>query len=205
MVIWMRIFRGFLVLLGLALVGFNAWLYLFCKQQKGQIEAMNEQQKTQMQVISNKFQDQQDHLERLHKDLQDAQQQIKEDRDSLEAQKDALLQEVEKRQGVENQGKGIQKSLVDIKAEADAIKHDMKGWQKDYVAVLAELERKMDDGHQELKDFEKTLTDLNIPDLRDSIKALKDELQSLTRPAPITAAPADSGVPEKKAERADIY
>ena len=75
----------------------------------------------------------------------------------------------DKRQQVENESKSVQTSLVDIKAEADAIKQDMKGWQKDYVSVLAQLEKKMDDSQDEMKSIEDNLDALNIPELKENI------------------------------------
>jgi septation ring formation regulator EzrA len=108
-------------------------------------DTISKQQQIESQINSNKFKYQRDQIERLSKDLEDARQQIKGQKGALSDQKDALLQEAEKRQQVENTGKSIQISLVDIKAEADAIKQDIKGWQKDYVSVLAEFAQKMDD------------------------------------------------------------
>ena len=100
------------------------------------------------------------------------------------AQKDALLQEAEKRQQIENESKGIHNSLVDIKAETDAIKQDMKEWQRDYVTVLAELEKKMDESQDEIKSFEDNLTALNIPELKENIKSLKEREGSSDRYPP---------------------
>ena len=94
-----------------------------------------------------------------------------------------MLQEVEKRQQNENDGKNIQTSLVDIKAETDAIKQDMKGWQKDYVSVLAVLEKKMDNAQYEIKSFETNLTALNIPELKENINSLKADIEKINHPA----------------------
>ena len=87
---------------------------------------------------------------------------------------------------LEDENKSIQTSLVDIKAEADAIKQNMKGWQKDYVSVLAELEKKNDDAQNAIKSLEKNLAVLNIPKLKEDINSLKADIGKM--------AP----VPEKK-------
>ncbi len=120
---WANIFKVIILIIGIIVVAFNAQLYILCKQQKAEA-----------QVNSNKFKYQQDQIERLSKDLEDARQQIKNQNDVLADQKD--------------ESKGVQTSLVDIKAEADAIKQEVKGWQKDYVSVLAELKKKMDDSQE---------------------------------------------------------
>ncbi len=124
---------------------------------------MSDQQKVEAQVNTNKFKYQQDKIERLSKDLEDARQQIKDQNDALAQQKD--------------ESKNIQTSLVDIKAEADAIKQEVKEWQKDYVSVLAQLEKKMDDSQLEIKALEKNLTALNIPELKENIQSLKAEIE----------------------------
>jgi uncharacterized protein HemX len=135
-----NIFRGTILIIGIIVIAFNARLYILCKQQKNKINKMSDQQKAELQVSSNKFKYQQDQIERIGKDLEDARQQIKDQKDALADQKEAF--------------KNIQTSLVDIKAEADAIKEGMKGWQKDYVSVLGELEKKMDDLRVEIKSLE---------------------------------------------------
>ena len=119
---------------------------------------------------------------------------------ALDDQKEAFLQEVEKRQQVDNESKGIQTSLVDIKAETDAIKQDMKGWQKDYVSVLAELEKKMDDSQDEIKGLENNLMALNIPELKENINSLKADIEKITHP-PDNSLPDTPPAPEKKIER----
>jgi len=193
-----KFFKFIILFIGLLVIAFNAQLYNVFEQQKNEINTMNDLQKTDEQVNSNKFKYQQDQIERLGKDLEDAQQQIKD-------QKDALLQEAEKRQQVESQSKSIQTSLVDIKAEADAIKQDMKGWQKDYVTVLAELEKKMDSSQDELKHFEDNLNSLNIPELKENINSLKAEIEQMTHP-PDNGLPvaSSSSAPEKKIDRTEI-
>ena len=81
---------------------------------------------------------------------------------------------------LEDENKSIQTSLVDIKAEADAIKQNMKGWQKDYVSVLAELEKKNDDAQNAIKSLEKNLAALNIPKLKEDINSLKADIGKMT-------------------------
>lgn len=132
---WGNIFRGILLIIGIGAMIFMAELYIVCKQLRNEIDTISDQQKVDAQVNSNKFKYQQDQIEGLIRDLDDAQQQIK-------GQNDAMLQEIEKRQQVENENKGIQTTLVDIVAEADAIKQDMKGWQRDYATVLAQIEKR---------------------------------------------------------------
>ncbi len=156
---WDIFFKGVLLIMGLTLIAINFLLYNSFEEQKIVTANINKQQQVQAQVNDNKFKYQEDKIDQMNKDLQGALQQVKdqadalaEQKDSLAAQKDALLQEVEKRQQIENDSKSIQTSLVDIKAEADAIKLDMKTWQKDYVTVLAQLEKKMDDSQAAIKE-----------------------------------------------------
>ncbi len=120
---WANIFRGIILIMGIIVIAFNAQLYILCKQQKNGIDAISDRQKLEAQVNGNKFQYQQDQIEHLSKDLEDARQQIKNQNDAL----------------------------VDIQAQADAIKQEVKGWQKDYVSILAQLEKKMDDSRENIK------------------------------------------------------
>jgi FtsZ-binding cell division protein ZapB len=130
---WNIFFRIIILIIGAIAIAFDVLLYNFCEKQRIKNDNISQQQQIVEQQI---------------KGLNDSYVQQK---DALTGQKDALLQEVEKRQQIEDENKSIQTSLVDIKAEADAIKQDTKGWQKDYVSVLAELEKKMDDSRDELK------------------------------------------------------
>ena len=118
-------------------------------------------------------------------------------------QREALLQEIEKRQQVDLESKSVQTSLVDIKAEADAIKDNMKNWQKDYVSVLAQLEKKMDNSQYELKALETNLTALNIPELKENINSLKADIEKITQPTDNSVAKA---APEsnKKIDSTDL-
>ncbi len=190
-----KLFRVILLLIGIAVLSFNARLYYLYDQQTKAVNAIKDQQKMDAQVNSNKFKYQEDQMANLNKDLEDAQQQIKtqndaltDEKDALAAQKDALLQEVEKRQQVANESKSIQTSLVDIKAEADAIKQDMKEWQRDYVSVLAELEKKMDDSQAEIKS------------VNDNVNSLKADIEKVAHPMDSNVPPA----PEKKIERTEL-
>jgi chromosome segregation ATPase len=165
---WNNIFRVVILTIGLIVIAFNALLYNFYEQQKKAMNILSEQQKVESQISSNEFKYQQEKMENLSKDLDDARQQIKYQKAALADEKDAFLQEVEKRQQIENENKNVQTSLVDIKAEADAIKENLKGWQKDYVSVLADLEKKMDDSHDQIKS------------LKDNIDSLKDDIEKMT-------------------------
>jgi len=169
---WVNIFRVIILIIGIIVLAFNVELYIFCKQLRMETDIMSKQQQIEAQANSNKFKDQQDQIERLSKDLENAQQQIKD-------QNDALLQEVEKRQQVEDESKSIQISLVDTKAEADAIKQDMKGWQKDYVTVLAELEKKMDDSQENIKSLKADIEKITPPLLPQPDAQRQKELREL--------------------------
>jgi len=187
---WINIFKVFILIIAVVGVTFEAQLYILFKQQRTELDAVKSKLDVEAEFNTNKFKYQEDRIENLIKDLGDAQQQIKDQEDALNQQKeaiadqkDALAQESEKRQQIEDHDKGIQKSLVDITAQVDAIKQDMKGWQKDYVGVLADLEKKMDTSQQEIKDLESNLTALNIPELKKNINTLKAELEKLTQPS----------------------
>ncbi len=189
-------------------MAFNVLLYNFCEKQKAEIDAISKQFQIESKVNGNQFKYQQDQIERLSQDLADALQQVKaqkdvaaELKDVVTAQKDALLQEIGKRQQIENESKSIQTSLVDIKAEADAIKQDMKGWQKDYVSVLAQLDKKMDDSQGQIKSFGDYLAGLNIPELKESIKSLKTDIENISHPPDNDVANTLSS-PGKKIESA---
>lgn len=208
---WDKIFKVLVLILGIAVVSFDVLLYNFCETQKMAITAIGEQQKQEVKDNGSRFKYQQDQVERLSKDLEDAQKQltshedlINTQKDALADQKEALLQEVQKRQQVENDGKTIQSSLIDIKAQADAIKQDMKTWQKDYVAVLAQLEKKMDASQAETKSVEDNLVALNIPELKSNISSLKADIEKMAH-AP-EAIPTDALPPEKdkKIERLEM-
>ncbi len=176
------VFKVIILIIGIIVIAFNALLYNFCEKQKMQIEIIGKQQQIEAQVNNNKFKYQQEQIESLGKDLDRDQQQIKDQKDALADQKNALLKETEKRQQIENEGKNIQISLVDIKAEADAIKQEMKEWQKDYVSVLAELEKKMSDSQGEIKSLDNNLVSLNIPELKANINSLKADIEKITHP-----------------------
>lgn len=182
---WGNIFTVIILIIGIILIAFNAELYILCKQQKNEINAMSDQQNVELQLSKNRFKYQQDQIEHISKDLEDAQQQIKD-------QKSALA----------DQSQTIQTSLVDIKAEADAIKQDIKGWQKDYVSVLAELAQKMDDSQEEIKNLEGNLNSLNIPELKENIKSLRADIEKISHPTDndLSSTPP---VPEKKDNNED--
>lgn len=187
---WGIFLKVMILIIGAIAIAFDVLFYNFCEKQKMQIDTMSKQQQIDTQVNDNKFKYQQEQIERLSKDLEGALQQIKDQNDSyvqqkdaLTAQKDALLQEVQKRQQIENESKSVQISLVDIKAEADAIKQDIKGWQKDYVSILAELEKKMDDSQGEIK----------------SVKDDLDAFEKLTHP-PDNGLPKTLPAPVKQPE-----
>ena len=183
MKLWDNILKGVILAIGLGLIVFNVLLYNIYEQQKTTLNSVKDKLDVEAEFNSNKFKYQSDQIERLSKGIESAQQQIKSQNDDLAAQKDALLQEAEKRQQMESESKGIQNALVDIKAEADAIKQDMKGWQKDYVSVLAQLDKKMDDSQVETKSIETNLVALNIPELKENIKSLKVDIDKITHPA----------------------
>jgi len=187
---WANLFKVIFLIVGIIVLCFGANLYNLCDQQKAQIDNISKQQQLEAGANATKFKEQQEQIERIIKSLEGTVQQIKDQEDSIDqqkdaltAQKDALLQEVEKRQKMENESKSIQISLVDIKAEADAMKQDMKVWQKDYVSVLAELDKKMDDSQDAIKTLDNNLTALNIPELKENIKSLKVDIDKITHPA----------------------
>jgi len=185
---WVNIFRVIISLIGIIVIAFDAELYILCKQQGNTINTMSDQQKVELQVNSNKFKYQQDQIDHLSKDLEDAQQQVKDQKNALAGQKE--------------EDQSIQTSLVDIKAEADAIKQDIKVWQKDYVSVLAEFAQKMDDSHAEIKNLENNLNSLNIPELKDNINSLKDDIEKMAH-QPENSLPGTPLAPEKKDKNED--
>jgi len=148
--LWVNIFRGIVLLIGIVVIAFDAELYIYCKKQSVELNSLKDRLDVESEFNGNKFKYQQQQIESLRRDLDDARQQIKNQND---------------------ENKSIQTSLVDIEAEADAIKQDMKGWQKDYVTILAQIEKKMDDSGQELKG------------VQDSINSLKADVEKIT-PAP---------------------
>jgi uncharacterized phage infection (PIP) family protein YhgE len=186
MKIWSIIFRVIIAIMGVCVLTFNVLLYNFYEQQKKQLDSVKDRQEVESEFNTNKFKYQQDKLDKLAKDLEDAQRQIREQDDYLSNQKD--------------EDKNVQTTLVDIKAEADAIKQEMKGWQKDYVSVLAELEKKMDSSQDEIKKVDDTLIDLNIPELKDNINSLKSELERKAHTSDIDTS-GTLLVPEKKTDQ----
>jgi len=176
MKIWVNIFRGVILIIGVAAIGFDVLLYNSFEKQKMASDLINNQQQIEAKVNANKFKYEQEQMERLSKDLEDSNQKVKD-------QKDALLQEIQKRQQIENDSKMVQISLVDMKAQADAIKQDMMGWQKDYVSVLAQLEKKLDDSQDEIRSVKASLDTINIPELKNDIKSLKADIEKFTMPA----------------------
>lgn len=154
MKLWVNIFRGIVLIIGIIVIAFNAQLYLLCKQQSIELNSTKGQQDVESEFNSNKFKYQQDQIDRISKDIGDARQQIKDLKDA---------------------GKSIQTSLVDIKAEADAIKQETKGWQKDYVSVLAQLDKKMDDSQDETKRLEDRLDSLKADIAKIAQVKAKDE------------------------------
>ena len=191
--------KGLILIIGVLAIAFDVLLYNSYGKQKIEIETIRKQQQVETQVNDNKSKYQQELIERISKDLGSIEGQIKDQNDSLITQKDALLQEEEKRQQVDNENKSVQISLVDIKAEADAIKQDMKSWQKDYVTVLAELEKKMDDSQAEITSVKSNLDSLNIPELEKSINLLKTDIEKMMHPSD-NSSPNVLPAPDKKVE-----
>ena len=207
MKLWGFLFKALIVIIVLLAIAFDVLLYNLCEKQRSQMDTIGKQQKLEGQLNDNKFKYQQEQIERISNDLLNIEQQIRnqndslaQQKDALTAQKDALLQEIEKRQQIENESKSVQVSLVDIKAEADAIKQDIKGWQKDYVSVLAQFEKKMDDSQAEIKSVKDNLDSLNIPELKDNINSLKADIEKITHP-PDNSIIETPPAPEKKIER----
>ncbi len=193
-----NILRIMTIIVGVIIIAFNVLLYNFCEREKSVLENIGEQQKTESKVNTNRFKYQELQIEHLTNDLQDAQAQIKDQKEALASQKDALLQEVERRQQIETEGKNVQSSLVDIKAETDAIKQSMKGWQKDYVTVLAKLEKKMEDSQSETKGLEENLAALNIPELKEDINSLKTEIEKSNPPVDNSLTATTPATPDQK-------
>ena len=192
-------FKGLILIIGVLAIAFDVLLYNSCEKQKMETEIIKKQQQLETQANDNKSKYQQEQIERITKNLENLEQQIKDQNDSLIAQKDALLGEVEKRQQVESENKSVQISLVDIKAEADALKQNIKGWQKDYVTVLAELEKKMDDSQAEITSVKNNLESLNIPELEKSINSLKTDIEKITH-SPDNSLPNTPSASDKKIE-----
>lgn len=191
---WVNFFRAIIFLIGIIVIAFAVLVYIFCEKQKTEMDTLSKQLQIDTQVNENKFKYQEGKIERLSKDLEESIQQIKD-------QKVALLQEADKRQQIESDSKSIQSSLVDIKAETDAIKQDVKGWQKDYVSVLAQLEKKIDYSQGEIKSVEDNLISLNIPELKENIKSLKADVEKITPPSPSNDIIVTTPAPEKKSEQ----
>jgi len=196
MKLWDYIFKAAVLIIGVIVITFNVQLYIACKHQRDQLDSIKDKQDVEAEFNSNKFKYQQDQTESLKKELENARQQIQGQKEALADQRDSLLQETQKRQQVENESKSVQTSLVDIKAEADAIKEDMKGWQKDYVVVLAQLEKGVNGIQDQIKGLHDNLNSLNIPALDQKINTLQAEVEKISPPP----APSDSSVPEKKTE-----
>jgi len=175
---WDIFFRAVILIILAIGIAFNVLLYNFCEKQSAQLSSIKDKQDVEAEFNSNKFKFQQDQIDRATKDLENARQQIKSQNDALVDQRD--------------QSRSVQTSLIDIKAESDAIKQDMKGWQKDYVSILAQLERKIDDSQDEIKGFENNLNSLNIPELKASINSLKADIEKIS---PATETNAENTAP----------
>jgi chromosome segregation ATPase len=206
----------FIVLaIGVVGVAFTAQLYLLCKEQRGELDTLSDKQKVDSQISNNKFTYQQDQIGHLTKDLENARQEIKAQQDTLDqqstdlsSQKQALLEEIEKRQQMANANRDILISLGKTKAEVQAIQRDMKGWQKDYVSVLSQLEKKTEESQDEIKAFEDNLTALNIPELKQMIDTLKYEVEKMTPPPDNTSvetAPSGTAAAPKKTEHFEYH
>jgi chromosome segregation ATPase len=145
--LWLNILRGIILVAGIVVIAFDAELYVSCKEQKTELNSMKDRLDVESEFNGNKFKYQQQQIEAIRSDLDDAQQQIENQHD---------------------ESKGIQTSLVDIKAEADAIKENAKEWQKDYVSVLAQIEKKLDNSEVEMKS------------IQESINSLKTDIEKMT-------------------------
>ena len=175
--LWVNIFRGIVLLIGIVVIAFDAELYIYCKKQSVELNSLKDRLDVESEFNGNKFKYQQQQIESLRRDLDDARQQIKNQND---------------------ENKSIQTSLVDIEAEADAIKQDMKGWQKDYVTVLAKLEKKMEDSQSETKGLEENLAALNIPELKEDINSLKTEIEKSNPPVDNSLTATTPATPDQK-------
>jgi chromosome segregation ATPase len=196
---WDTIFKLLFLIFGVAVLSFNILLYNSFEHQKTELNSIKDKQDVEAEFNSNKFKYQSDQIERLSKNLEDAQQQINEQKDGLTAQKDALLEEVEKRQLVANESKAVQTSLIDIKAEADAMKQDMKGWQKDYVSILAQLEKGNETIQGQIKSLHDNIDSFDIPEINQKINSLQAEVELALHPA-ASDSTATSATPEKTVE-----
>ena len=208
-----KIFRIFILVVAVVFIIIGVQIYNAFEQQHQRLSSLKDKLDAEAEFNTNKFKYQEDQIERISKDLDDAHHQLNDQKyaladqkDALAAQKEALLQEVEKRQQIANQNQAVQKSLVDITAEADVIKQQMKDSQKDFVTVLADFEKKIDYSQDEIKELGDNLDALNIPELKQSIVSLQASIDKMSHPAKTAAAeaPATEPAPEKKIERADI-
>jgi chromosome segregation ATPase len=163
MQLWGNIFKAIIVLIGVSLIAFNAELYLYARQQKAELDSIKDKEDVEAEFNTNKFKNQQDQMDRINKALEDARQQIEDQKDALAQVKNALLQEAEKRHQMEMGNKDAQISLVDLKAQADAMKQDMKGWQKDYASILAQYAKRIEDSRDEIKAIESKLNSSSVP------------------------------------------
>ena len=203
MVIWTKILRIILIIIGVSAIAYDVLLYNFYEKQKIQLDSVEKLQQIEVRVNSNKLKYQESQTQLLSRDLKEALGQIKDQKEDLVSLKGALLQEVEKRQQLENDSKSIQTSLVDIKAQTDAIKQEMKGWQKDYVFVLAQLEKGIVTIQEQIKGLHKNLSDLRIPELNKKVDSLQVQVKNMNNlflGDRTLASPA----PEKKIERLEI-
>lgn len=183
MKLWNNIFKAVILIIGVIVIAFNAQLYIYCKQQRAAIDSIRDKQDVESEFNIDKFKYLQDQIDRISKDLEDVQQQIKDLKDALGDQKD--------------ENKNIQTSLVDTKAEADAIKQDIQKWQKDYASVLAHLEKKVNDAQDEIKSLGDNLVALNVSELKANIDSLKADIEKMAHPAD-NVAPDTLPAPDKK-------
>ena len=194
-----NISKTIFILIGLIVIALNVQLYIYCKEQRTELNAMKDKQDVESEFNTNKFKYQEELIDHVSKVLVDARRQIKDQKSDLADQKSSLLQEVEKRSQLEDDSKGIQTSLVDIKAEADAMKEDMKGWQKDYVAVLAQLEKGVNNIQVQIKSLHDNIDADDIPDISQKLNSLQAEVDKIANPPANDLTNADS-TPEQKAE-----
>ena len=117
--LWAYIFRGILLVIGIIVIAFDAELYIFYKQQKVELNAMRDKLDVESEFNSNKFKYQQQQIEAIRSDLDDAGQQLKNQKDQSQSIQTSLVDIEAETDAIKQEVKGWQKDYASVLAQIE--------------------------------------------------------------------------------------
>ncbi|MBF0511498.1 MAG: hypothetical protein HQL13_04125 [Candidatus Omnitrophica bacterium] len=184
---WEIFFKVIILMIGVIAIAFDGLLYNFCERQKMDLNSIKEKQDSDVEFNNHRTKYQQEQMERMAKQLEALRSQMKAQEEKFSRQKEmadnqreALIQAVERSQQVDSTNKALQRSITDLKAEADALKAGMKSWQKDYVDVLAQLQKGVNNIQDDTSNLRQNINAINVAQINQEINSLQERVNKLT-------------------------